>query len=181
MLIHVLDVSGSEGRDPLEDYDAILRELEAYGDLRNRPMIVAANKIDLPGAEENLLRLREKLAGGVPVFPVSAATQKGLEPLLNAAVEMLRALPEPEPFFEEEFEPDDLDVGFAVEKGEGAYVLTGGSMDRLLNSVNFDNEDSLNYFHRTLRKWGVIDALREAGAKEGDLVRIGEMEFDFVD
>ncbi len=182
MLVHVLDISGSEGRDPLEDYDAILRELEAYGDLKNRPMLIAANKLDLPGAQENLERLREKLKGtGLEIFPVSAASGKGFEPLLYRIVEMLDTLPPAEPFYEEEIAADDRDVGFTIEKYEGAFVLTGGSIERLLNSVNFENEDSLNYFHRTLRKWGVIDQLREAGAKEGDQVLIGDMEFDFVD
>lgn len=182
MLVHVLDISGSEGRDPLEDYDAILRELEAYGDLKNRPMLIAANKLDLPGAQENLERLREKLKGtGLEIFPVSAASGKGFDPLLYRIVEMLDTLPPAEPFYEEELVADDRDVGFTIEKYEGAFVLTGGSIERLLNSVNFENEDSLNYFHRTLRKWGVIDQLREAGAKEGDQVLIGDMEFDFVD
>ena len=182
MLVHVLDISGSEGRDPLEDYDAILRELDAYGDLKNRPMLIAANKLDLPGAQENLERLREKLKGtGLEIFPVSAASGKGFEPLLYRIVEMLDTLPPAEPFYEEEIAADDRDVGFTIEKYEGAFVLTGGSIERLLNSVNFENEDSLNYFHRTLRKWGVIDQLREAGAKEGDQVLIGDMEFDFVD
>ena len=71
--------------------------------------------------------------------------------------------------------------GFTVEKDGAAYVVSGASMDNLIRSVNFENEDSLNYFHRMLRKWGVIDALREAGAQEGDSVVIGEMEFDFVE
>ena len=76
MLLHVIDISGCEGRDPLEDYDAIVKELENYGDLKNRPVIVVANKMDLPGAEENLLRLQEKLAGtGIEIYPVSAATR----------------------------------------------------------------------------------------------------------
>ena len=71
--------------------------------------------------------------------------------------------------------------GFTVEKDGAVYVVSGASMDNLIRSVNFENEDSLNYFHRMLRKWGVIDALREAGAQEGDSVVIGEMEFDFVE
>ncbi len=91
MLIHVLDISGSEGRDPIEDYFAIMKELEAYGDLRNRPMLIAANKTDLPGADENLGRLKAALPDA-RIFPVSAATRAGFEPLLYAAVGMLRSL-----------------------------------------------------------------------------------------
>ena len=180
VLIHVLDIAGSEGRDPVEDYHAIMRELEAYGDLKDRPMLIAANKTDLPGAQENLERLRAALPGA-RIFPVSAATRKGFEPLLHAAADLLDRLPAPEPFYEEELEIASAAEGFSIEKDGAAYVVTGASMDHLIRSVNFDNEDSLNYFHRMLRKWGVIDALREAGAKEGDSVVIGEMEFDFVD
>ena len=184
MLLHVLDISGSECRDPLEDFDAIMKELEAYGDLKNRPMIVVANKMDLPGAEENLERLREKLAGTeLQIFPVSAATKANFRELMFATVEMLKACPPAEPFSEEElFELDDLaGAPFDVEVEGGVYFVSGRAMDRLIDSVNFDNEDSLNYFHRSLRRLGVIDALREKGAREGDTVVVGEMEFDFVE
>ena len=143
-------------------------------------MLIAANKTDLPGAQENLERLRAALPGA-RIFPVSAATRKGFEPLLHAAADLLDRLPTPEPFYEEELETASAGEGFSIEKDGAAYVVTGASMDHLIRSVNFDNEDSLNYFHRMLRKWGVIDALREAGAQEGDSVVIGEMEFDFVE
>ncbi len=184
MLLHVLDIAGSECRDPLEDYDAIMKELEAYGDLRNRPMIVVANKMDLPGAEENLARLREKLDGtGIQIFPVSAATNPNFRELLYATVRMLDQCPPAEPFSEEELtELSDFESEpFTVEVEDGAYFVSGREMDRLIASVNFDSEDSLNFFHRSLRRMGVIDALREKGAQEGDTVVIGEMEFDFVE
>ena len=185
MLLHVLDVSGCEGRDPLEDYDAIERELENYGDLKNRPKIVVANKMDLPGAQENLARLQEKLSGsGIEIFAVSAATRSNFEALMRATVRMLKTCPEAEPFAEEElfdFDLDSQDSGFNIERRGGAYELSGASIDHLIASVNFGNEESLNYFHRTLRRMGVIDALREAGASEGDTVRIDDMEFDFVE
>lgn len=184
MLLHVVDISGSEYRDPLEDFDAIMKELEAYGDLKNRPMIVVANKMDLPGAEENLTRLREKLAGtGLQIFPVSAATNPNFKELMYATIEMLDTCPPAEPFSEEElYELSDLDSApFAVERQNDVYFVSGRLMDQLIASVNFDNEESLNYFHRSLRRMGVIDALREKGAKEGDSVVIGEMEFDFVE
>ena len=185
MLLHVLDVSGCEGRDPLEDYDAIERELENYGDLKNRPKIVVANKMDLPGAQENLARLQEKLSGSsIEIFAVSAATRSNFEALMRATVRMLKTCPEAEPFAEEElfdFDLDSQDSGFNIERRGGAYELSGASIDHLIASVNFGNEESLNYFHRTLRRMGVIDALREAGASEGDTVRIDDMEFDFVE
>ena len=185
MLLHVLDISGSEGRDPLEDYDAIMKELEAYGDLRNRPMIVVANKMDLPGAEENLKRLREKLEGsGVDIFPVSAATRQNFKALMFATVRMLETCPPAEPFEEDELGSlDDISAAepFTIDVEKGVFFVSGREMDRLMDSVNFDNEESLNWFHRSLRRLGVIDALRERGAKEGDSVVIGEMEFDFVE
>lgn len=181
MLIHVLDISGSEGRDPLQDFDAIMQELTQYGDLAKRPMLVAANKIDLPGSEENLERLKEKLGPSVRVFPVSAATRKGFEELMRAAVALLRTLPAAQAFLEEELYEEPVLEPFTIRNVNGVYVLSGPSMERLVSSVNFGDEQSLNWFHRTLRRWGVIDALREAGAGEGDTVSIDDMEFDFVE
>ena len=185
MLLHVVDISGCEGRDPLEDYDAILKELESYGDLKNRPVIVVANKMDLPGAEENLARLKEKLEGsGIEIYAVSAATRSNFDALMRATVRMLKTCPDPEPFAEEElfdFDLDSQDSGFEIQRVGGSFHLSGASIDHLVASVNFGNEESLNYFHRTLRRMGVIDALRGKGAKEGDSVVIGEMEFDFVE
>ena len=184
MLVHVLDISGSEDRDPLEDFDKIMHELEEYGDLKNRPMIVAANKTDLPGAEENLARLKEKLADTeLKIYPISAATGSDMRPLVYAITELLSTLPPVEPFDEEDLYDLETEKGemFRVEMDGETYVVTGRAMDYLISSVNFGNEDSMNYFHRTLRRWGVIDALREKGAKEGDTVSIGEIEFEFVE
>lgn len=181
MLIHVLDISGSEGRDPLTDYDAIMQELTQYDDLAKRPMLIAANKTDLPNSEENLARLKEKLNGTVPVFPVSAATRKGFEPLMRATVALLRTLPAAEPFEEEELFDEPELAPFTVKKEGNVFILSGPSVERLINSVNFGDEQSLNWFHRTLRRWGVIDALRAAGASEGSTVSIDDMQFDFVE
>lgn len=181
MLIHVLDISGSEGRDPLADYDVIMQELQQYGDLAKRPMLVAANKTDLPDSGENLKRLKAKLGDSIQVFPVSAATRKGFEDLMRATVALLRTLPAAKPFQEEELYEEPVLEPFTIRKENGIYVLSGPSMERLVNSVNFSDEESMNWFHRTLRRWGVIDALREAGADEGDTVSIDDMQFDFVE
>lgn len=182
LLIHVLDISGSEGRNPCEDFDAIMHELERYGDLAKRPMVVAANKTDLPGSDENVRMLEKKLCNtGIPVFSVSAATHHGFTELMRAVVSRLRELPPVQPFFEETPFEDETEESFSVSKEGSVFVLSGASMDRLFNSVNFSDEDSLNWFHRTLRRWGVIDRLREAGAGEGSTVRLGDMEFDFVE
>ena len=184
MLVHVLDISGSEGRDPLEDFEKINHELEMYGDLKNRPMIVAANKMDLPGAEENLERLKERLEGtDMKLFSISAATGGDLKPLVYAIIDMLDTLPPVEPFSEEDiYELDDgMDENYTIDIEDGVYVVSGRAMDYLIRSVNFGDEDSLNYFHRTLRRLGVIDALRAKGAQEGDTIQIDDMEFDFVE
>ncbi len=182
MLLHVIDISGSEDRDPLDDYDAIMKELEAYGDLKNKPMFIAANKIDLPGAEENLERLREKLKGeNIPIYPVSAATRQGFTPLMRALAARIRELPEPERFEEEELEEEKTERSFQIAQRAGAYEVTGTAVTELVRSVNFGDEDSLQYFHRSLRKLGIIDELRRAGAGEGDTVRIEGMEFEFME
>ena len=145
-------------------------------------MLVAANKIDLPGSEENIRLLKEKLEGtGIQIFPVSAATHQGFTELMRAAAAMLRELPPAQPFFEETPFEDLAEEPFTISKEGGVFVLAGPSMVHLINSVNFGDEDSLNWFHRTLRRWGVIDQLREAGAGEGSTVRLGDMEFDFVE
>ena len=184
LLMHVVDASGSEGRDPVDDLDQINTELENYGELGEKPQIIVCNKMDLPGAEENLKRIRALADGmGTPVFAVSAATHQGFDELIEAAAKMLEDLP-PVKHYQEEEEPplekakeDEFRVIF-----DGAtYMVEGPGMERLLDSVNFDDLDSLNWFHRTLRRWGVIDALREKGAGEGDTVQIGEMEFDFIE
>lgn len=184
LLLHVVDISGCEGRDPLEDFDVIMKELESYGDLKNRPMIAVANKMDLPGAAENLERLKDRLKGsGIPVYAVSAATRENFDALMYATAAKLAECPPAEPFAEEALYEYEADAGapFTVEKDGGLYFVSGREMDKLIAAVNFGNEESLNWFHRSLRRLGVIDALREAGAKEGDSVVIADMEFDFIE
>lgn len=182
LLLHVVDVSGCEDRDPIKDYDQINCELAAYGDLASRPQIVAANKMDIPGAEENLERLKAHIGDRVPVFAVSAATKQGFDALMNCVAQTLASLPPAAPFTEEEmlFEPL-RGTGFEVTKDGAVFVVSGAAITQLIDSVNFDDEESLNWFHRTMRRAGIIDALRKAGAKEGSTVRMDDMEFDFVD
>lgn len=183
LLLHVVDIAGSEGRDPIEDFDQINLELQNYGELSTRPQVVVCNKMDLTDAEENLARMKEHVAPlGYPVFAVSAATHQGFDALLDYAADRLEELP-PVQHFTEEIDLDEeiKPSTFEVQKDGEVYEVIGTSMEHLLDSVNFDDEESMNWFHRTLRRWGVIDALRNAGAKEGDTVRIGDMEFDFVE
>ncbi len=183
LLLHVVDISGSEGRDPLDDFDQINTELSNYGDLGERPQIIVCNKMDLPGAEENLKRMRALAEGmGYPVFPVSAATRQGFEPLLDETAKELSTLP-PILHYEEEEElpPEKPEEPFRIIFDGAVYEVVGPAMEQLIDSVNFDDLESMNWFHRTLRREGVIEALREAGAGEGSTVRIADMEFDFVE
>ncbi len=183
LLLHVVDVSGSEGRDPVADLETINAELEQYGELAAKPQIIVCNKMDIPGADENLDKVRAWAAKKeCPVYPVSAATHQGFDEMLDETARMLEELPPVLHFAEEEIpeEKPDMDA-YEISMEDGVYVVTGTGIDRLVESVNFDDQESLNWFHRTLRRIGVIDALREAGAKDGSAVRIADIEFDFVD
>jgi len=183
LLLHVVDISGSEGRDPVEDFEQINKELIQYGELSQRPQILVMNKSDMFGAEENIQRMKEHLKGrDIPMFAVSGATRQGFEPLLDKTAQMLSELPELTPFEVEDVPIEPIiNEGFEIRREGNVYVVEGPSMERLIDSVNFDDEDSLTWFHRTLRRWGVIDALRQKGAGEGDTVSIMDMEFDFVE
>ena len=183
LLLHVVDASGSEGRDPVDDLEQINSELDRYGDLSERPQIIVCNKMDLPNAEENVKRIRALAEGmGCTVFPVSAATHSGFDELLDETAKRLEELPPILHYQEEEIPEEKIDTdAFEIHRDQGIFVVTGAGMDRLIDSVNFDDQESLNWFHRTLRRLGVSDALRQAGAQEGSVVRIAEMEFDFVE
>lgn len=182
-LLHVVDISGSEGRDPLNDFDAIMKELEAYGKLKDKPMLVAANKTDICYDDTNLARLESKLSPlGIKVIPISAATGKGLETLLKELVKVISALPPLEPFeVDEIYEPVAAENEFTVVRTGNGFEVTGSLIDKLIRSVNFGDNESLNYFHRCLRKYGIVDVLREKGAKDGDTVILNDMEFDFTE
>lgn len=183
LLLHVVDASGSEERDPLEDFTVINQELEKYGEPEGRPQLVILNKCDLIPQQERVQELVDAFGKlGYQAFPVSAAMNQGFDALLNTVVTMLPELPPPRIFEEEEQERRVMpQEGFTIRREGNAYVVEGGAMQRFIDSVNFDDEESLNWFHRTLRDKGIIDALREKGAGEGDTIRIGDMEFDFVE
>ncbi len=185
MLVHVLDCSGSEGRDPLEDYAQINRELEQYGDrLCTLQQVVAANKMDIPGAEENFARLKAALEPqGVAVFPVSAATAQGFDALLDAVVRLLKTLPPVYAYEEEELElKPEYEPGFTVEReDDGAFAVYGGTVQWILDTTDPNDDASMRRFQQLLIKEGIIAALREKGAVDGSSVRLGEWEFDFTD
>ncbi len=184
MLVHVVDVSGCEGRDPLEDYKKIRNELSEYSErLYQLPQVVAANKMDLTDAEDNLEKLKAALEKeGVKVFPVSAATVKGFDALLDEIQATLETLPKNYVFEEEELiETHKYEPGFTLTMDGEVYVLSGGSIDYILDTTYSEDETSMRRFQQFLQKEGIIDALREKGAGENSVVRMGEWEFDFID
>ncbi len=187
LLIHVVDVSCIEGRNPIEDFKIINEELSKYNmELEERPQIVAANKTDILqdiDAYEEFKAEIKKL--GYPLFEISAATKKGVNELMKFAFSELQKLPpiqvyEPEMDIDEGFEIDTTDKGFEITMDEDVFVVSGSWIEAVGGSVNFSDEESLQFFQRALRQRGVIDALTDAGIKEGDTVRIGDLEFEFV-
>ncbi|MCE5344557.1 MAG: GTPase ObgE [Eubacteriales bacterium] len=182
LLWHVVDASGSEDRDPLEDFAIINRELDAYGESTSKLQLVVLNKCDLIAEESEKQRLIEAFSAmGYEAFAVSAATLTGFEELLSETVKRLAELPPPTIFAETAAEPVIPNAPFIIRREGEIFVVEGVAMERLIDSVNFGDDESLNWFHRMLRDRGVIEALREAGAQEGSTVRIDDMEFDFID
>ena len=186
MLIHVVDVSGSEGRDPIEDFEIINNELLKFNpELAECPMVVAGNKTDL--ATDEQLEVFEKYVTekGYKYFPIMAAINYEVEPLLKECLRMLSELP-PVKRFEEEPVPIEETVRknkqeFKISVQEGIYIVEAPWLIRALHSVDFEDYESLRYFERVLTTSGIIDGLRRAGCHEGDTVSIYDMEFDFVD
>ena len=186
VLIHVIDMSGEE-RDPVDDYVIINEELGSYDpELKERPQIIAANKMDAEGAEENLKRFREAYPD-LTVFPCSTLTHKGLDEIVYAAMEKIeeeRARSEETEDKEEvvvyRYEPKRPDFEI-VNLGNRRWKVNSAKVDRLAEQVNFDNMDDTYAFAQTLAKMGIDNALREAGCKDGDQVIVGTYIMDFTD
>ncbi len=185
VFIHVVDVSGIEGDDPVENFRKINKELEEYNpELKKRPQIVAANKMDIPEAAENLQRMKDAYEKeGYEIFPISAATNSGLDDLLAAAAKILKDFPE-DIIFEEEYEEyDEVAVDrepFTIEVvREDYYLVTGVGVEKMIGYTNIDTEQGFAFFQKYLKEKGIIEALEEAGIKEGDTVRIYDLEFEF--
>lgn len=183
MLLHVVDISGSEGRDPVEDFKKINSELTAYsGVLSSLPQIIALNKCDVYGAEENIKAFRKKYSRKYKIFPITAVSGEGTDKLLEGVFEVLRELPPVR-----RIESDETftytksgDLGFEIYLDGDAYVVVGALVDMLCRNVSLDDPDSMAYFQKILREKGVISQLRAMGIKENDTVIVGDVEFDFV-
>ena len=186
LLVHIVDVSGSEGRDPKEDFEIINAELKKFNpELAERPMLVVGNKCDL-ASDEQVEAFKQFVEGkGYEFFPMMAAIRYDVDPLLKRITELLSKLPpvvryEPEPLPVKPLEGIGRNE-VKVTNRDGVFVVEGEWLLQVINSVNFDDYESLQYFQRVLIKSGVIDALREAGINEGDTVSIYDIEFDFVE
>ncbi|MBR2986137.1 MAG: GTPase ObgE, partial [Clostridia bacterium] len=184
ILVHVVDISGSEDRIPIDDFNLINNEIYSYDEaLRDLPMIVVANKMDMPGAEENLVAFQKEFGQKYPIIPMTTIIHEGVDVLLKAIVDKLVTLPPLEPM---QFEPISLqkeeeDTFEIVKLDEDVFEVVGGLVAILSRKVNMDDYDSFRYFQRVLKDKGVIKALRQAGATDGSTVIVGDIEFDFVD
>lgn len=188
VLIHVVDVSGSEGRDPCEDFDTINRELVQYSEkLLEKPQILAANKIDLLGNPQNLEKLKAHAEkAGIEVFPVSAAAHKGIKELLSAVQKLLAENPPEDKEVVGAFEPRspeeepgyrDIDCGMEG----GVYFISGKQLEKIFNSTNFNDAGSVRYLHRYIEDSGVVERLKKLGLSEGDTIRIFNHEYEYID
>lgn len=185
LLVHVVDVSQIEGRNAIEDFETINKELLRYNELlASRPQIVAANKMDIPGTEEKYASFKAELENrGYKVFGISAATNKGLKELMYYVSNTLSTLPDT--ILTDENKDEEVvytakdEKPFEIHIDNGVYVVEGNWLRKVLGSTNITNLESLQYFQRALKKKGVISALEEMGIQEGDTVRIYDTEFDY--
>ena len=187
VLIHIVDISGLEGRNALEDFDAINDELKLYNEkLSTRPQVVVANKIDIledeSVYEESKTTLEDR---GYKVFKMSAATREGIDDVIAYVSQVLKDAEEIELVSEEELYVPELDAieeeGLQVEIEDGVYVVTGKALRRIMYSVNFEDMESIQFFQKAMESQGVFDKLREMGIEDGDTVKIYEIEFEFYD
>ncbi len=189
LLVHVVDVAGSEGRDPIEDFEKINTELSSYGKkLIQKPQIIAANKIDLATDEQISTFTSYAEEKGYRVFAISAPINHGVKELLDAvAAELARLADEPiieEPveYFDPELDGEDPDYReIYVSKDKEVYVLNGKQLQKIFNSTNFNDPGSLRYLYRYVEEKGALERLKEMGLEDGDTVRIIDYEFEYFD
>lgn len=187
VLIHIVDISGLEGRDALEDFDNINAELKLYNEkLATRPQVVVANKIDILEDESVFEEFKSTLEErGYKVFKMSAATREGIDDVISYVSQVLKDAEDIELVSEDELYVPELDSveeeGLNVEIEDGVYVVTGKSLRRIMYSVNFEDMESIQFFQKTMESEGVFDKLREMGIEDGDTVKIYDIEFEFYD
>lgn len=183
VIAHVVDMSGFEGRDPYDDFCIINKELENFNsDLMSKPMIVIANKMDIPGAEDNLEKFKSKV--DLPIYNISAVSDPNLDSIMNALADILDTTEKTPLYNEEKFESHVLykfeeKVPFTINKEGNTWVIRGEQVEKLLKMTRFNTDESVLRFSNKLKRLGVDDKLRELGACEGDNVRILDYEFDY--
>ncbi|API89330.1 GTPase ObgE [Marinilactibacillus sp. 15R] len=193
VLLHVIDMSGIEGRVPIDDYYTINNELKEYDlKLRERPQLVIANKMDMPDSQKNLIEFKKKIEESgekIEIFEVSAISQKGLTAVLTRTADLLESTPE-FPLYDEETHEEErvlykhtpsTDHFNILREPDGTWVLTGQKLEKLYKMTNFAHDESVMRFARQIRGMGIDEALRNKGAKNGDIVRIDSFEFEFVE
>lgn len=192
VIVHMIDMSGSEGREPIEDYKVINQELAAYEQrLEDRPQIVVANKMDLPESQDNLNLFKEEIGEDVPVIPVSTITRDNIDQLLYAIADKLEEYKDVDFTVEEEesvginrvlYKHTPSQDEFTISRDDdGAYVVSGNAIERMFKMTDFNSDPAVRRFARQMRSMGIDDALRERGCKNGDIVRILGGEFEFVE
>ncbi|GGM27396.1 GTPase Obg [Paraliobacillus quinghaiensis] len=188
VVVHVIDMAGTEGRDPYEDFKTINKELHEYDTtILERPQIIVANKMDIPEANENLEIFKEQIDGKYPIYPISTVTRTGLRELLFAIADTLATVPKNAKPVEEA--PEHIVYRFQEEAPafqitrdpDGAYVLYGEKIEKLFKMTDLNRDESVQRFARQLRGMGVDEALRKKGAEDGDTVRLLKYEFEFIE
>lgn len=186
MIVHVLDISGSEDRNPIEDYSKIRQELGEYSrTLASLPEIIAANKTDVTGAEDWITLFREEYPEK-KVYPISAVTGEGISDLKYAVTEVLKTLPKVETFVEEgvieEWAMEDDVLTMEINRDDGGVLnVTGTLIDEILSRIDPNDNESMQHFHKLMDDFGVIKQLKKNGAQDGDTIRLGGDEFDFIE
>lgn len=195
ILLHVVDMSGTEGRDPYEDWQQISLELALYNpQLLERRQLIIASKMDMPDSAKNLEHFKSRLVSDHPdqqfeIIPISAMTGSGIQEMIYKVADLLDQLPQL-PLVEEVAESEERKIYrfeeqeealFTIRRENDTYVIESEAIERLIKRTQFSSHDAVMRFARTLRKMGIDQALRERGAKDGQIIRIGELEFEFVE
>lgn len=185
VIAHVIDMSGSEMRDPYEDYLLINKELKDFNEkLLDKPQIIIANKMDIPGAKENLEEFKKKV--DVEIYEISAATNQGLDKVVNKLADLLDEIPSNPLYDESQIESHVLykfkkEEPFTITKEDDVWVIEGKEVERIFKMTKFSSEEAVYRFSKKLRRMGIDDKLQELGAEEGDQVRILDFYFDYKD
>ena len=190
VLVHVIDMASTEGRDPVEDFHIINKELESYNlKLLERPMVIVANKMDDEGAILLLEDFKERVGDKYKIFPISALTREGLQPLLYHLAELLKVTPEFPLFGDDEkvkvykyISSADDEKGYKITRpSEDVFVISGARIEKIYHMTNISTDEGLMYLTSIIRKMGIEDELRQMGIEEGDTVRLCDFEFTYYD